>query len=177
MSLLAISLISCKPNKEDLKANISELEAKLEASIKTNIDIQAANTLLESYDDYIVYFQEDSLAEEYLYRAGELALNMKKTITAEKYLELYENNYDSGPHSVEVLFHLANLNENQKADIVTAEKYYNLVISKFPESNFAKISSQALTTLGKTPDEILEMLKAKANKAETDSAIVETVIP
>jgi len=172
--VLSILFFSCAPNKQEIISDITELENSFNASASTNLDLKVANSLLEAYDEFIINFQTDSLSDLYLYRASKLAVSIKKTSMAEEYLKLYLANYPNGTYEDEILFGLANIYENQMQEIELAEKYYHMVIDKFPDSKFAFLAKQSIQTLGKTPDEIVEMLLKK--QQDSDSATVDSVM-
>lgn len=165
--VLFVVVFSCAPSRQELLSKVTELENTFNAILEKKLDLKVANALLEAYDEFIINFQQDSLAPEYLFRAGKLALKIKKTSIAEEYLKLYLANYPKSIHEDDVLFGLANIYENQMMDIETAEKYYNRVIAEYPDSKYAVLAKQSLGFLGKTADEILDMILKPKLQADT----------
>lgn len=177
--LIASSLLlfACTPSKEDLSKKMSELEVKFSQNLSEGFDIETANELLETYATFVEHYGEDKIANDIIFKAGELAMNMKKSALAIEYLESIYNRVPDYSKMEQVIFFLGNVYENQVFDIESAEKYYNDLVEKFPNGRYTNDVKQTLKTLGKTPEEILaEIENADSDTVASDSVAVDSVL-
>lgn len=147
------------PPKEEKIAKIKELEAEMHKAVE--IDNTIANNAIILYTEFALDFPEDTLAPEYLFKAGEVSTAAKKYKRA---LDCYENilmNYPDYKHYKESLYLKAFLLDNFLNDDVAAKVVYKEVIKKFPETNYAKDAKAAIENLGKTDEQIIEEIKKK----------------
>lgn len=171
---MVLAIVACKPSKEQLSADIKELETKLETSLKTGFDTEVAGELIKTYYTYYKHYQDDEKTNEYIFKAGELAMGVKLSSTAIEYLEYIYNEVPSFDKMDQVLLFLGNIYENQVYDIEMGEKYYKELIDRFPNSKYVAVAKDALSVLGKTPEEILMEIESKeSNKVDTNIVVEE----
>lgn len=150
------------PPKEEYVLKVKEFETEMHKAVE--IDNTIANNAITLYTEFALYFPEDTLAPEYLFKAGEVATAAKKYKRA---LDCYENilmNYTDYKHYRESLYLKAFLLDNFLNDDVAAKVVYKEVIKKFPDSNYAKDAKAAIDNLGKTDEQIIEEIKKKNKK-------------
>jgi outer membrane protein assembly factor BamD (BamD/ComL family) len=147
------------PPKEEYMLKVKEFEAEMHKAVE--IDNTIANNAITLYTEFALYFPEDTIAPEYLFKAGEVATAAKKYKRA---LDCYENilmNYPDYKHYRESMYLKAFLLDNFLNDDVAAKVVYKEVIKKFPETNYAKDAKAAIENLGKTDEQIIEEIKKK----------------
>lgn len=150
------------PPKEETIAKIKDIEAEMHKAVE--IDNAVANNAIILYTEFALDFPEDTLAPEYLFKAGEVSTATKKYKRA---LDCYENilsNYPDYKHYMESLYLKAFLLDNFLNDDNAAKIVYEEVIKQFPTTNYAKDAKSAIANLGKTDAQIIEEIEKKNKK-------------
>ena len=150
------------PPKEETISKIKALETEMHKAVE--IDNTVANNAIALYTEFALDFPEDTLAPEYLFKAGEVSTATKKYKRA---LDCYENilsNYPQYKHYMESLYLKAFLLDNFLNDDVAAKIVYEEVIKQFPTTNYAKDAKSAIANLGKTDEQIIEEIEKKNRK-------------
>lgn len=142
---------------EDLKNQIVEKEKETYSSDSLNLDL--ANDLITVYLAYANEFPQDSLAPEYLFKAAEISMNINKAKHSIDYLTEIENNYKNYDKYVATLFLKAFILENYLKDFENAEKYYSIVVEKYPDHPLAQDAEAAISFLGIDDEELIKMFQ------------------
>lgn len=166
---LVLLMASCGSSPEKM----SEKVAKLEQEMKTQspADTAKVNELIAQYEQFAARYPMDTMAPEYLFRAGGLCLSFNK---ANKSLELFrkaEQDFPSYKRAGECLFMQGFVFENALGDITNAGKIYRAFLDKYPGHPLADDAEMSLKYLGKPAEEIIRDMEQKA----ADSAA--TVLP
>lgn len=146
--------ISCT-KKANLKEEITQLEKELYDTTKNKVDEKTALLLVDKYIAYADENKEDTLSPIYLFKGGEICMNIKK---GEKAIELFNRVIEDYPNYnklAEALFLLAFTYENVQNDIATAKDKYELFLFKYPKHELAEQVVLSLKYLGKTPEELV----------------------
>jgi TolA-binding protein len=130
------------------------------------INEEKASGLINLFTLFADNNKNDTLSSAFLCLAGELFVQMKKGKQAVGYFDRLLSDYPSYRNADYALYLkgftyselLQNLNE--------ARKTYELLLQKYPESNYACIAKDAINSLGKTSDQILN----EAIKKRQDSS-------
>ncbi|MCX6282091.1 MAG: tetratricopeptide repeat protein [Bacteroidetes bacterium] len=167
--LLLTMLVSCGPSRTKEVARIKAIENRLFSPTATTMDIEATDSLLVLYADFIKTFPGDSMTQKYIFKAGNLYMNSGKGKAAIEMFDLYRSNYPNDPRSAMCLFFTAYIYENILKNLDKAQELYILFIEKYPRHDFADDAQMALNNLGKTPD---QMVKEFEQRKKADSARV-----
>ena len=143
-------------NKLDVNALEKEIQKRREAVEKDETgDVKLAADLYEAFETYGRRFPNHENAADYLFRAGEIAMNLNQTSHALKLFEtVYEDfrKYEKSPYA---LFMRAFVLENQANNYVEAQKYYEEFIENYPNHPMADDAEYSLKNMGKTPEELI----------------------
>ena len=150
-------------DKTGLTEKIATLENKIFNPDGT-INTKKALTLLDAYEQFIVENKDDSNRMEYIFKAAGIALNLNRGQTSLKYLEQYLLSYPNGPQAEQALFLKAFVLENSIGNIKAAKQTYEEFIQKYPNSEFADDAKASIKYIGKSPDEIIELMKQEQKK-------------
>ncbi|MDD2621485.1 MAG: hypothetical protein WC142_01560 [Bacteroidales bacterium] len=148
--------VACGPSQTKLIKDITELET----AIKEDLDTGKMSRLIGLYDTYVTNFTEDSLTEEYLFRAANVSRVLPNGELALKYYDLLIQKHPESVYLPETYFFKAVVYEEIMYDMGAAAFYYKEFIKKFPSHPMVQDAELSLKYLGKTPDEIVEMFKA-----------------
>lgn len=141
--------------KTDLYESISKMEAELFGSTESKIDKKKAIKLIDLYTEYANTYPDDPLAPEYLYKAADISMNMRRPIQTIELFDLILTKYPDFEKTPTVLFLKAFVYEDQMNDYDRAKKYYELFLEKYPDNEFADDAEVSLANLGKTPEELI----------------------
>lgn len=155
-------MVACSGSTARTEEEIARLETQLakepsEEILKQLLDLykeMAAKTSGEQHMDY-------------LWKAGETARAARDFSTAETiFVELYSQN-DSPDLAAKALFLHAFMCDEDLKEYEKAKSLYQQFLQKFPDSDFSDDAQFLLDNLGKSDEEMLELLN-KANAENTD---------
>lgn len=150
--LISLLFASCKNNPQN---NIEQLEKKVINEDKT-LNNEVATELVAAYTDYANKNVDDEKSPDYLFKALELAVNMKDSNTSLDILSRMENNYASYEKTPTAIFMVASLVcEDILGDYGRAKGMYEKIIQKYPDCEWVSTAEQAIKNLGKTPEELI----------------------
>jgi outer membrane protein assembly factor BamD (BamD/ComL family) len=168
ISFLVVVLFSmlqaCKkdPKAEQIKA-IGRLETELYSA--QTIDKAKGMHIIDTYVGFSKQYPEDTLSAAYLFKAGEIAMNLQLGSQAIFYYDKLTHNYPEYFKAPESMFLKAFIYENQLGDLNKAEQLYKQFIEMYPKHQLADDAKASLEYLGKSPEELVKMFQEK-NKQE-----------
>jgi tetratricopeptide (TPR) repeat protein len=113
-------------------------------------------------------YPADTLAALPLYRAAEVVRAMNDPKRAAMIYEQIHNNYPTFSKAPEALFMLGFTYDEDLNSLDKAKEIYEKFLKLYPENVFAKATPMLLENLGKTDEEILKNLEAKAAGSSPD---------
>ena len=160
MSIIALILSVACTKKANLKEEITQLEKELYDTTNRGVDEKKALLLVDKYIAYADENKEDTLSPIYLFKGGEICMNIKK---GEKAVQLFNRVMEEYPDYnkvAETLFLLAFTYENVIHDIINAKDKYELFLFKYPNHYLSEQVELSLKHLGKTPEELVAEFEA-----------------
>jgi len=166
---LLISCNSTKPtlSKEEFEKQIKEQETKLFSSANKIYDTETAISIVKLYSDFAAAYPEDKGVPDYLYKAGEVAISLKKYTDAINYLKQVADNYSDYEKSSYCLFLQAFVYDNHINDDAKAGELYRAFIQKYPKNPLVKDAEFSIQNLGKSDEQLIREFEAK-QKSSTD---------
>jgi TolA-binding protein len=135
-----------------------------------SFDQNQAMTAMRMYVEYSTKYPKDSLTPEYLFRASDIAQGTGNYQQAAEYLETILDQHTMYPKYPDVLFSAAlvydNYLENVNHGDDRAMQLYDLIIAKYPESNYAEQSKVLKTYVGKPDSVFYNDVRRKADSIE-----------
>jgi tetratricopeptide (TPR) repeat protein len=152
--------------KEPPRAPFVEQIKSLEDAMHKSPEINDSLALLaiKAYSDYALFFPNDTLSPNYLFKAGEIATAAKKYKQALIYYQTITAKYPDFKYIRESLYLQGFLLDNFMNDDASAKIIYDEIIEKYPNTNYAKDAKSALNNLGKSDEQIIEEFKKKNGK-------------
>jgi tetratricopeptide (TPR) repeat protein len=125
------------------------------------LDPGVANIAVAAYDNFVKNYPDDSLAPDFLFKAGEICTANQQYKQALNYYETITKKYPDFKLAPESLylqgFLLDNyLNEDAKAKII-----YQEVITKYPTLSYAQDAKAAIKNLGKSDEDLIKEFEKK----------------
>ncbi|MBK8504489.1 MAG: tetratricopeptide repeat protein [Saprospiraceae bacterium] len=151
--ILISCLIACNSESAKTLQEIANLEAKLAEQPSQQI----LQELLALYQD-MASKTRDEKRLDFLWKAGETARAARDFQTAESiFKELYENNKGTDLAAKSLFLHAFMCDEDMK-DHDKARELYQSFLTSYPDSDFNDDAQFLLDNLGKTDEEMLELL-------------------
>lgn len=149
--------VSCKTDtKEQLSAQIKDMEQQLFENNKGVIDSKEAANIINLYCKFADGFPEDERSASYLFKAADVSINV---FHSPKTIELFDRvitEYPEFEKAPQALFLKAFTYENYLNDLEEARASYELFLLKYPDHSFANDAQVSLDNLGKSPEEIIK---------------------
>lgn len=150
------------PLREQYITHIKKLEKEMLNS--SEINNTTATLAIKAYSDFVLFFPEDTLAPDYLFKAGEIATATKKYKQALIHYQTITSNYPDYKYFKESLYLQGFLLDNFMNDDAAAKLIYEEIIAKYPKTNYANDAMAAINNLGKTDEQLIEEFKKKNAK-------------
>ncbi len=155
---------SCKNLKKDTEKEkqLSKIK-KIEKQLHTDhvLNANTGKAAFQQYMNYASTYPDDSIAPDYLFKAGEIATHLKDYEKALNCYELISTHYPAYPYLRESLYLQANLLDNFLNDDSQAKQKYEEFLLKYPTGNFTEDAKAAITHLGKTDEELIKEFEEK----------------
>lgn len=163
--LIATFLISaCTSPKADKLAEIKTMEDELFSDESKMVDRTRADELIGLYIAYADEFPKDTEAAEYLFKAGDMAMNLNMPRKAVKVFDRILNDYPDFEKLPQCLFLKGYVYENNLGDLQMAKKIYEEFLEKYPDDEFADDAEVSIKNLGKSPEELIKEFEEQAQQ-------------
>jgi tetratricopeptide (TPR) repeat protein len=163
-------LASCKSEKEKLNDKIKDSEKEMLNDSSQSVNRKKAQEMINLYSEYAAKFKDDTLAAEYLFRAGDISNGIGQYREAIGFYKQCSeiNTYSKQP----VAFFLQGfIYETQLNDMQNAKRIYEEFLQKYPNHKLAQDVNFSLANLGKSPEELVKMFEQNDSLGlKTDSA-------
>ncbi len=159
LASLVVLVFACTNKQDQQYSEIKTLEEEV-YSMKM-LDKAKGTQLIDAYVEFAKEHPSDTVSGEFLFKAGEIAMNLKMASQALLYYDKVIANYPDYDKVAESLFLKAFIYENQLSDLVNAEKYYKEFIIKYPNHTLRKDADASLKYLGKSPEELIQIFQEK----------------
>lgn len=167
LTFATLLMVACGPSREERISQIRQMEDSLFNST-TAADPNAADQLTKLYVAFADKFPTDSLAPQYLLKAGEVQANVLHTDRAVELLDRVINEYPDFSDVAVCHFLKGNAYDlNGRYD--EAKAAYREFVDKYPDHYLADGARQLIPRIGMSPEEMLADILANAN----DSSLVE----
>lgn len=150
------------PLREQYISQIKNLEKEIHQS--TEINNNTANLAIKAYTDFVIIFPTDSLAPDYLFKAGEIATSTKKYKQALMHYQAITTKYPEYKYFKESLYLQGFLLDNFLNDDAGAKIIYEEIVANYPSTTYANDAKAAINNLGKTDEQLIEEFKKKNDK-------------
>ena len=154
-TVLGTTLLSCTNTRDKLISEINAKEKVLFENKEGHINTSAARETIVLYRYFAEKFPDDSLAVEYLFKAGDVSSGISSFDNALEYFKIITEKYPNSNRAAYSLFLQGYINENSKQDTATARKFYTQFLEKYPTNEMAESARFSLSNMGKSPEEIV----------------------
>lgn len=164
--LLFIVLLinACSPPKNNKLTEIEKMEDELFSDESKMIDRVQAMKLIDLYIAYTDEFPEDTEAAEYLFKAGDMAMNLNMPRRAIQVFDRILNDYPEYEKAPQCMFLKGYVYENNLGDLQKAKAIYEEFLEKYPDDEFADDAEVSIKNLGKTPEELIKEFEEQSKE-------------
>ena len=155
-------------SRDDIKRHIQKLEKSLYEDTVA-MDRQKATDLMEAYAAFVDRDPNQLGAPEYIFKAGELAMGLNRTLDAIKYFSISYGRYPNYEKRPYALFLKAFVLENQAKDYEQATEAYKIFMEEYPDHPMYDDAKYSIQNMGKTPEQLIEEFEARQNQEKKAS--------
>ncbi|MBN3034849.1 MAG: tetratricopeptide repeat protein [Bacteroidales bacterium] len=160
-------IMGCSAEKRDHQRQIDDLEGTLYDESTGRFNMSSAQELIASYLNYAEMYPDDSLAPEYLFKAGDMCMNLGKPQKAIETFDRILASYPGYEKTPQSLFLKGYVLENHLNDLENARRIYEEFLERFPDDDFADDAEACIRNLGKSPEELIREFETQ----HTDSLV------
>lgn len=157
IALIAVAA-ACSNPQQDALDNIKAVE-KSTFSESGLVNTEYVDDLIAAYESYANEFSTDTLAPDYLFKAGDVAMNTNRSNKAIRLYDRIITEYNTYHKAPEALFLKGYVYENNLGRLDKAKEIYEEFLAKYPENEFADDAEVSLKYLGKSPEELIEIFQ------------------
>lgn len=171
-NLLPLSVLlfafSCSGPEPKSGPTIEELETELydNEKIFTEEGKKKAQDLVRLYMTYAEQNPEDSLSPVYLFKAGDITMNLGDPGKAIGIFNKIIYSFPDFKKVPECHFLVAYIYENNLQNYGKATELYRQFIEKYPDSEFADDAEMSIKNMGKSPEELIKEFEARNEGTE-----------
>lgn len=160
--LVLVMLISCGPDKEkkQMRQDLIDQETSLLTGPVGPVDRLKAQEMMQTYENFVDTYPDDSLAAEYLYKGGELAMNLEMSGRAIKTFQRILLDYPDFDKAASCIFLQAYIYENQMQQYDVAKGLYKEFVEKYPSHILAEDALVSIQNMGKSLEELIKSWEA-----------------
>ncbi|MFW5705576.1 MAG: tetratricopeptide repeat protein [Bacteroidota bacterium] len=168
LKMLAVMVIfaftACQSPRQEAIGKIEQLENDLfgEEGVLVHEHI---DKLINAYLNFAEEYPDDTLAPQYLFKAGDIAMNTNRSNQAITYYGRIIEEYPDYRKAPEAMFLQAYVYENNLGRLDKARTIYQEFLGKYPTNEFADDAQVSLKYLGKTPEELIEIFSKENPEA------------
>lgn len=158
VAAVVVITASCNNPHQNALNNIQDVESKT-FSESGMVNAEFVDDLIAAYESFAQEFPKDTLAPDYLFKAGDVAMNTNRS---NKAIQLYDriiNDYSDYRKAPEALFLKGYVYENNLGRLDKAKVIYEEFLAKHPNNEFADDAEVSLKYLGKSPEELIEIFQ------------------
>ncbi|MDD5507928.1 MAG: tetratricopeptide repeat protein [Bacteroidales bacterium] len=160
--MVLVLLVSSCSQKNKLEKQIKDLEAEIFSATGQTINADMTVQLVDAYVKYADAYPGEKKSAEFLFNAGNVAMNLLDPRKAISIFDRILQNYPDNERIPHCLFLKAFIYENQLNQLGQAEMLYKEFLEKYPGHEFADDAELSLKNLGKSPEELLEQFQKMA---------------
>jgi len=164
LAFISIVFFACSSQKQDKESQIKQLEGQLFSDENKMVDRNKANELIALYIEFADEFPENEQSPAYLFKAGDMAMNLSMPRRSIEVFDRILNNYPDYEKAPQCLFLKAYVFENNLGDLKEAKKTYEQFLKKYPDDDFADDAEISIKNLGKSPEELIKEFEEQAKK-------------
>ncbi len=166
---ISFGLIACQTPKEKLSEKIKANETVLFSDSMKTLNDSLAMSTLDLYSSFANQFPEDTASVEYLFKAADLALGIRRAPRALESLELLIQRYPQSSKASSALFMQAFIHETAIQDKEGAKALFSQFMEKYPNHPLysSALASFEQLSAGMSDEDLIRMFESKQDSLAT----------
>ncbi len=156
--IIAFLFTACQSQRDKTLDLIGNTEQEV-FSENGMIDRNRVDELIDIYVGFTDEFPEDTLAPDYLFKAGDISMNTNRSRQAIRYYNRIITDYPDYKKTPEAMFLKGYVYENNLGRLDKAKEIYEAFLELYPDNEFADDAEVSLRFLGKSPEELIEIFQ------------------
>ena len=169
LTTICVTACSGPSEKETMLAKVNALEKELKESTSMRIDLAKGKEMIAAYRTFADKFTQDSLAPEYLFKAGEIAMGIQDHDVALSYFQRINKHFRDFRKAPESLFLIGFIYDTYLDQQGKAKEIYEQVLEEYPEHHLADDAKASIQHLGMSDEDLIKMFKRKELEAKGDT--------
>ncbi|MDR1726085.1 MAG: hypothetical protein LBR28_06830 [Bacteroidales bacterium] len=174
LTIIILCFSACKKEqKPDEKTILIQTISQTEMFALQNseaIDRKIADSLINLYDRFEKLYPQDSLCAEFMYKATDIAVNIKDCTRALEHIQKITDGYSTSDYVEWAYYFKAIIYSDVCNDKDKATEAYKFFLDNYPQSKFAKEANVMLNMLQMQNEmQIIREFEAKNQNKESDS--------
>jgi outer membrane protein assembly factor BamD (BamD/ComL family) len=160
--IIDLMILSCSSPQGKKESEIEAKETELFSDESKMIDQVKAADLIKLYVSFADEFPDAKESPEYLFKAGDLAMNLNMPQKAIQVFDRILKTYPEYVKAPQCMFLKGYVYENEIGDLNAAKKIYEDFIAKYPDDEFSDDAAVSIKNLGKSPEELIKEFEEKS---------------
>lgn len=163
----ALIVVSCSQSNQEsnneqqaLKQTIEQKENEISQNLE-KFDLKTGNELIELCTEYAKKYPKDTLSAEFLFKAADISISVKRFHNAINLFEKVHNEYPGYSKRPVSLFMVAYVYDEHLKLKGKAADVYREFIKKYPNHDFADDAQFSIENLNKSQEDLIKMFKEK----------------
>ncbi len=160
--IISLLISSCaKSPRDEANDKIIAIEKQLTEDTSMVLDKAVALDLTQQYANFAENFPADTLAPHYLFKAGEMAMNLSMGSKSIMYFNKIVKQYSGYKKMPEAIFLMAFVYENQMNNEKMATQLYQQFMDDYPNHILYKDAKASIDNMGKSLEELIKSFEEK----------------
>lgn len=142
-------------------------EQKIAKAVNAPMDIEVAKRLIDLYSDYIATYPDDTLSPKYLFKTGEIQMNIGESQLAINSLDSLIQKYPNASLVPQAIYLQGFIWEDRIHSTEKARIAFESLIKQFPNHELSENAKLYIQVLGKSPEELIKEFEKADSSAVT----------
>ena len=161
LAIIALLYSACKPSASKHAEAITKIESEVYGNKGTMPAIEKTKELIKLYREHFLEYADDTASAEYLFKAAELSNYVQDFNQSVNLYDTIINHFPNYRRKGDCMFLKGYVYDTHLQRISLAKEAYNAFLKAYPTHPLADDAQMALQYLGKTNEEILQLILKK----------------
>ncbi|MBN2745285.1 MAG: tetratricopeptide repeat protein [Bacteroidales bacterium] len=158
---------ACTDSRQKQLDMIEAEEQKIAQAINAPLDVEVAKRLIDLYTDFIANFPSDTLSPKYLFKIGEIQMNIGENQLAINSLDSLIHNYPLVDLVPQAIYLQGFIWEDRIHSTEKAKIAFESLIERFPDHELSENAKLYIQVLGKSPEDLIKEFEKADSSAIT----------
>jgi tetratricopeptide (TPR) repeat protein len=161
LAIIALLFSACKPSANKHSEAISKIESEVYGNKGSMPPVEKTKELIKLYRQHFLEYPDDTASAEYLFKAAELSNYVQDFNQSVNLYDTVIKHFPNYRRKGDCMFLKAYVYDTHLQRISLAQETYNAFLKAYPSHPLADDAQMALQYLGKSNEEILQLILKK----------------